>query len=98
MFSGLIPLIQLLPCTYKKFFGISCPTCGFQRAAVLLFDGQWWEALKQFPPMPALVVTLLWLLVALVARRKVLTKPFAILLWTDLAMLIFNCVYQNIIN
>ena len=87
MFSGLIPLIQLLPCTYKKFFGISCPTCGSQRAVVLLFDGQWWEAFKQFPPLPLLAVTLVWLLVALVA-----------LLWTDLAMLIFNCVYQNIID
>ncbi|MBR0074022.1 MAG: DUF2752 domain-containing protein [Bacteroidales bacterium] len=92
----MIPLIQLLPCTYKKLFGISCPTCGSQRALVLLFGGQWWEAIKQFPPLPLLVVTLLWLVVALASRRKVLTKPFAILLWTDLAMLIFNCVYQNI--
>ena len=94
----MIPIFGYLPCVYKNLFGISCPACGAQRAAVLLAHGEVWESIKMFPPWPVLLLTLLWAAVAKISGHKVMSKPSAILLWTDLALMILNCVYQNIFH
>jgi|GEM_PF-5465797 len=39
---------MLLPCTYKQLFGISCPTCGFQRSLYSLLDGNIVESIIFF--------------------------------------------------
>ncbi|WP_345234438.1 DUF2752 domain-containing protein [Olivibacter ginsenosidimutans] len=41
---------HLLPCPFKYITGIDCPGCGFQRALLLLFQGQWEASIRQYPP------------------------------------------------
>lgn len=39
----------MLPCLFKKLFGIDCIGCGIQRSFVLLFEGRFKEAFLMFP-------------------------------------------------
>ncbi len=93
----LISNSHLLPCFYKQVFGISCPLCGGQRAVILLFEGQFWESMKMFPPLLPLAVTLLmvclWRFWRLLSKKAIL-----IALIMDGMMLLFNMVYQNVVH
>ncbi len=59
-----------IPCIYRSILGIECPTCGFQRALILLLKGEWVSSLKVYP---ALIPTLLLLL--LLISWAILRKP-----------------------
>ncbi|GGH03535.1 hypothetical protein GCM10011416_23090 [Polaribacter pacificus] len=39
----------MLPCINKKLFGVECFGCGFQRAFILLIQGDFYEAFKLYP-------------------------------------------------
>ena len=41
----------MLPCYTKQVFGIDCPGCGFQRAVVLFFQGQWVDSFLMYPAL-----------------------------------------------
>jgi hypothetical protein len=41
---------HLLPCPFKYLTGIDCPGCGFQRAVIALFQGQWQNSFLLYPP------------------------------------------------
>ena len=87
----------LLPCFYKQVFGISCPLCGSQRSVILLLEGRFWDSMKMFPPLLPLAVTLLlvclWKFNGLLGRKVILMA-----LIVDAIMLLFNMVYQNVVN
>ncbi len=50
-----MPLLSLLleeymlPCMSKQVLGMECPGCGIQRAAALLFQGEFLAAFKMYP-------------------------------------------------
>jgi hypothetical protein len=46
----------LLPCMFKKFFGIDSIGCGIQRSILLLFDGEFVAAFKMFPAIYSTVL------------------------------------------
>ncbi|MEZ4797326.1 MAG: DUF2752 domain-containing protein [Flavobacteriaceae bacterium] len=52
----LSPEDYMLPCLTKKFFGIECFGCGFQRSAVLLFQGEFVAAFKMYPAIYTLLL------------------------------------------
>lgn len=87
---------HLLPCFYKQVFGISCPLCGGQRSVILLLEGQFWESMKMFPPLLPLAVTLL--MVFLWRFWGLLGKKAIHVVIIDAIMLLFNMVYQNMLN
>jgi len=39
----------MLPCLFKKYFGIDCIGCGFQRALNLILHGEFTQAFQMFP-------------------------------------------------
>ncbi len=39
----------MLPCLNKEFLGVECPGCGIQRAAALLFQGEFAAAFIMYP-------------------------------------------------
>jgi hypothetical protein len=41
----------MLPCMSKLFFGIDCPMCGFQRALLLLVQGEFLASFYMYPPL-----------------------------------------------
>ena len=90
-------LANMLPCFYKQVFGVSCPVCGGQRAVALLFQGYVWDSMKMFPPLLPLAITLLivclWRLFGTPSKKAVM-----IALIIDAVMLLFNMVYQNVVD
>ena len=53
----------LLDCPIKKYLGIECLGCGFQRSIVLLTEGKILDSIKMYPATIPLLA--LWLYVAL---------------------------------
>lgn len=55
----------MIPCPTKRLFGIDCLGCGFQRALLMLFKGDFSAAWQLYPPLfpilPLAVVFFLYL-------------------------------------
>jgi len=65
----------LLPCAYKSLFGIDCPICGFQRALVLLLNGNIKQSFFVYPPLiPSLFLIIIFALYLL--NRKIINRKF----------------------
>jgi hypothetical protein len=60
----------MMPCLYKKYLGVECPGCGFQRALLLLLQGEWEQSLAMYPPLLPVLGMLLLLTVHLVFKPK----------------------------
>ena len=58
-----------LPCVYKTFLGFECPTCGMQRAFILLLQGEIWESVKMYPALLPTFVLVILLLAWAVFRK-----------------------------
>lgn len=83
---------HLLPCAYKQLFDISCPLCGSQRAFVFLLKGDFFLALRMFPP---LIVWILSLGVLLCDRFVFHRTHYKSLLVANVVALLLNMLYQN---
>jgi hypothetical protein len=51
---------HLLPCPFKYLTGIDCPGCGFQRAVIALFKGNFQQSFYLYPPAIPVILTCLW--------------------------------------
>ena len=60
----------LLPCLNKEIFGIDCLGCGIQRAAVLLFRGEFVAAFKMYPAIYTLFLLGLFLIFNMFVKFK----------------------------
>ncbi len=57
----------LFPCASKSLFNLDCPVCGFQRSLLLLFEGEFLESFKMYPP---LIPSLLYIVILLFCLKK----------------------------
>ncbi len=60
----------MLPCLNKELFGIECLGCGIQRAAALLFRGEFIAAFKMYPAIYTLILLVLFLVFNLFVKFK----------------------------
>lgn len=60
----------LFPCAYKHIFNIDCPICGFQRAFILLIDGDFVESLYMYLPLIPILILLLICVIGVIAPSK----------------------------
>lgn len=60
----------MLPCLNKSLFGVDCTGCGAQRAAVLLFQGEFSKAFFMYPAIYSLLILLVFLLFNLFYKFK----------------------------
>jgi hypothetical protein len=84
-----------IPCIYKHFLGIECPTCGFQRAFIFLLKGDLISSLQTYPALiPTLFLFLLilsWLLIK--KPGWLIVKRFALF---DLALIFISYLIRII--
>ena len=59
---------HMMPCFYKKFFGIECPGCGMQRAFIELLKGNFLESLKSYPALIPTLLTFIFLIIHLIFK------------------------------
>tara|TARA_R110002167_G_scaffold50143_2_gene146296 strand:+ start:974 stop:1285 length:312 start_codon:yes stop_codon:yes gene_type:complete len=60
----------MLPCLNKKLFGIDCPGCGFQRALVMLFKGDYGGAYHMYPAIYGILVLAFFLFMGIFVKTK----------------------------
>ncbi|MCH4823355.1 DUF2752 domain-containing protein [Gramella lutea] len=60
----------MLPCVNKTFFGVDCTGCGAQRAAFLLFQGEYSKAFFMYPAIYSIGFLLLFLVFNLFYKFK----------------------------
>ncbi len=84
---------HLLPCAYRSLFGVDCPICGFQRAFLLLVQGDFMESLKMYAP---LIPILILITIALMRKIKPNWIGKKILTYYSLVVLIIVMVNYTI--
>lgn len=85
---------HMIPCLYKKIFGVECPGCGMQRAIIALFKGNFQDSFSLYPPL----IFVLSLLVLLAIHLKFNLKHGAnILKWLfilNVFIIVLNFIYK----
>ncbi|MBN2521893.1 MAG: DUF2752 domain-containing protein [Bacteroidales bacterium] len=81
---------------YKFFFGIECPTCGFQRSLIFLLQGHLLKSIITYPPLiPTLVLSFLVFLQLTIKKPGwMFIKRFALV---DLLIIFSNYIFKLIV-
>lgn len=84
----------LLPCLNKQFLGVDCPGCGLQRAALLLFEGEFKAAFLMYPAIYPLILLLLFLLADQFVKIKYANLISIVLMVTTVVFILTNFLYK----
>ena len=84
----------MLPCMNKQLLGIECTGCGIQRAAVLLFHGEFVEAFKMYPAIYPLILLLGFLLLDNLMTIKYANKISIFLMIASVATILINFILK----
>ena len=84
----------LLTCTNKQIFGVECLGCGTQRAAVLLFRGEFVAAFKMYPAIYTIILLLLFIVFNLFVKFKHDYKIKIGLLFLNVAIIIISYIIK----
>jgi hypothetical protein len=80
----------MLPCLNKQLFGIECLGCGIQRAAVLLFKGEFIAAFKTYPAIYSLSILILFLLFNTFVKFKLSTPIKLFLIAVNVLIIVIS--------
>ena len=80
----------MLPCLNKKIFGIECLGCGTQRAAALLFKGDFVAAFKMYPAIYTLLLLIVLVIFNLFVKFKYDYKIKITLLFINVAIIVVS--------
>ena len=92
----LSPENYMIPCLNKKLLGFECMGCGGQRAAVLLFQGEFIAALKMYPAIYTLLLFGFFLILNLFIKIKYAEKIKIILVVLNIAIILINYLFKLI--
>lgn len=84
----------MLPCLNKQLFGIDCPGCGIQRAAHLLFKGEFLAAFELYPAIYTLMLLLLFLGISLVVKVRFAFQIKLFLLLLNVAIIMGSYIIK----
>lgn len=84
----------MIPCLNKQLFGIDCPGCGIQRAAVLLFKGEFLKAFEMYPAIYTLLLLLVFLGVSLMFKVKFAFQIKLFLLLLNVAIIMGSYIIK----
>lgn len=84
----------MLPCSWKEYFGVECPTCGAQRSFLELISGNFLESIFLFPALiPFLAVVVLTIL-HLIHKRLVHPKWIVVLFSITVIVLLVSWIVK----
>ncbi len=84
----------LLRCPIKRFLGIDCPGCGFQRSVLALAEGDLANSIKLYPPTIPLIALLLFTIVHLKFDLKQGASIIKILFVGISLLIVINYIYK----
>lgn len=88
------PQDYMLPCLTKKFFGIECFGCGFQRSLVFLFQGEFMAAFYMYPAIYTLFLFAGFLIVNMFFKIKYEEKIKLILVVLNVAIIVTSYIIK----
>ncbi len=60
----------MMPCLVKRYLGIECIGCGFQRSFIELLKGNFSESIKHYPALLPLLFMLTFLVIHLIFKFR----------------------------
>ena len=87
----------MLPCWYKKYFGIDCPGCGMQRSIIELFKGNFIESFKLYPALIPILILLFTLVLHLKFEFKYGAKILTYMFILVVTIVVISFTYKMII-
>lgn len=88
------PQDYMLPCLTKKFFGIECFGCGFQRSLVFLFQGEFMAAFYMYPAIYTLFLFAGFLIVNMFFKIKYEEKIKLILVALNVVIIVTSYIIK----
>ncbi len=86
----------MIDCSFKKYLGVDCLGCGFQRSFQLLLEGQFIESIKMFPALLPLLITIIYLILHLKFKFNSGARTIVILFSLSAALMIANFIIKLI--
>lgn len=80
----------MLPCLNKEFLGVECPGCGLQRAAALLFHGEFVAAFLMYPAIYTLLLLFGFLMADRIFNIRHANKISIILMLSTVLLILSN--------
>lgn len=80
----------MLTCTNKQIFGVECLGCGTQRAAALLFKGEFVAAFKMYPAIYTIILLLALVVFNFFVKFKYDYKIKMSLLFLNIAIIVVS--------
>ena len=84
----------MLPCLFKKTFGIDCIGCGIQRSFLLLFEGKFKDAFYMFPAIYSTVILFVFLGLHLLDKRHSYHKFIITIAIINAVIMIVSYLYK----
>ncbi|MEL6812604.1 MAG: DUF2752 domain-containing protein [Bacteroidota bacterium] len=84
----------MLPCLNKQILGIECLGCGIQRAAALLFRGEFVAAFKMYPAIYTLLALALFLIVNIFIKFRYSERIKIVLMVVNIAIIVINYIIK----
>ncbi len=86
----------MLPCLNKKLFGADCLGCGFQRALLLLFNGDLVAAFKMYPAIYTLILFFAFVLLNIRFKFKYSQIIIKVLAIVNIVFIVGNFIIKTI--
>lgn len=86
----------MLPCMNKKLFGVECFSCGTQRAAYMLSQGDVTGAFKMFPAIYTTIFLFLFISLHFIDKKRNYSKIIIFLAITNAVIMVFSYIYKRI--
>jgi hypothetical protein len=86
--------MYMFPCMNKQLFGIDCPGCGAQRAAVFIFKGDFISAFHMFPAIYTTIILFAFITLHIVDKSR---KYHTIVIGTAIlngAIMLISYIYK----
>ena len=87
----------MIPCLSKKILGMDCLGCGFQRATLFLFQGEFLMAFKMYPAIYTIFLLAGFMLLDMFLRIKYAETIKIVLVVVSLVIILLNYFGNNII-
>jgi hypothetical protein len=85
----------MLPCMWKKTFGMDCMGCGMQRSIAYLFKGEFSAALHMYPAIYSLIVMFAFLILHLKFQFKNGHKIILGLFIINISIIVFSFILKT---
>ncbi|WP_295830552.1 DUF2752 domain-containing protein [uncultured Winogradskyella sp.] len=85
----------MLPCMWKKNFGIDCLGCGMQRSFNFLLQGEFIAALHMYPAIYTLIIMFAYLILHLKFKFKYGHRVILSLFSINISIIVINFIIKT---